>query len=71
MSESLKSSTTLTELYLGGDKRKKTHKLHPSNIHPFPALIILTDNKIGNTGATPLGKSLKTNITLIELNLRS
>ena len=37
LSESLKSNTTLTKLNLGGeDKRKKTHKWHPSAIHSFP-----------------------------------
>ena len=34
LSESLKSNTTLSELDLGcEDKRKKTHKRHPSTIH--------------------------------------
>ena len=37
LSESLKSNTTLTELYLRGeDKRKKTHQRHPLTIHSFP-----------------------------------
>ena len=36
LGESLKSNTTLTELKLSGeDKRKKTHKRHPSTIHIF------------------------------------
>ena len=36
LSEALKSNTTLTKLYLSGeDKRKKTHKRHPSTIHSF------------------------------------
>ena len=36
LSEALKSNTTLTELNLNGeDKRKKTHKRHPSTIHSF------------------------------------
>ena len=36
LSEALKSNTTLTELNLSGeDKRKKTHKRHPSTIHSF------------------------------------
>ena len=34
LSEALKSNTTLTALNLSGeDKRKKTHKRHPSTIH--------------------------------------
>ena len=37
LSEALKSNTTLTKLNLSGeDKRKKTHKRHPSTIHSFP-----------------------------------
>ena len=37
LSESLKSNTTLIELCLScEDKRKKTHKRHPSTIHSFP-----------------------------------
>ena len=37
LSESLKSNTTLTELNLSSeDKRKKAHKRHPSTIHSFP-----------------------------------
>ena len=36
LSDALKSNTTLSELYLSGeDKRKKTHKRHPSTIHSF------------------------------------
>ena len=36
LSEALKSNTTLTELNLScEDKRKKTHKWHPSSIHFF------------------------------------
>ena len=38
--EALKSNTTLTTLYLGGeDKRKKTHKRHPSTNHSFPCTV--------------------------------
>ena len=36
LSEALKSNTTLMKLSLWGeDKRKKTHKWHPSTIHSF------------------------------------
>ena len=39
LSESLKSNTTLTELYLwGDDKRKKTHKRHQSTFTLFLSL---------------------------------
>ena len=35
----------------------------------FSFLFTSTDNKIGETGATSLGESLKSNTTLTELNL--
>ena len=39
--EALKSNTTLTELHLGcEDKRKRTYKRHPSTIHSFPFIFI-------------------------------
>ena len=70
LSEALKSNTTLIELNLGReDKRKKTHK----DIHQQIALIFLlisTDTKIGDTGATSLSEALKSNTTLTKLNLR-
>ena len=69
MSESLKSNTTLTKLNLSSeDKRKKTHKRHPSTVHSS-ILIISTGNKIGETGAASLSESLKSNTTLTKLNL--
>ena len=69
MSDALKSNTTLTELDLRcEDKRKKTHKRHTSTIHSF-FLIKSTVNNIGDTGATSLSEALKSNTTLIELNL--
>ena len=72
MSESLKSNTTLTKLNLRSeDKRKKTHKRHPSTNHSFLFLITSTDNDIGERGATSLSESLKSNTTLTELNLWS
>ena len=70
LSDSLKTNTTLTELNLScKDKRKKTHKRHPSTMNSFHFLFISTDNGIGDTGATSLSESLKTNTTLTELNL--
>ena len=71
MSESLKSNTTLTELYLRGeDKRKKTHKRHPSTIHSS-FLNASTENYIGGTGVASLSESLKSNTTLTDLDLAS
>ena len=70
LSGSLKSNTTLTELDLGReDKRKKTHKRHPSAIHSFSFFFSSTVNRIGDTGATSLSESLKSNTTLTKLDL--
>ena len=70
LSEALKSNTTLTELYLRSeDKRKKTHQRHPSTNHSFSFLFSSTGNKIGDTGAASLSESLKSNTTLTKLNL--
>ena len=72
LSESLKSNTTLVVLDLNReDNRKNTHKRRPSTIHFFLFLFSSTDNKIGETGATSLSESLKSNTTLIELYLLS
>ena len=71
MSEALKSNTTLIKLNLESeDKRKKTHKRHPSIILIFFFLGISTDNEIGERGATSLSEALKSNKTLTELELR-
>ena len=70
LSESLKSNTTLTKLYLRvEDKRKKTHKCNPSTIHSFPFSSHQTDSNIGERGATSLSEALKSNTTLTEVNL--
>jgi hypothetical protein len=50
-------------------KRKKTYKRHPSTIHFFSFIITSTGNEIGDTGATSLSEALKSNTTLIELNM--
>ena len=69
LSEALKSNTTLTKLNLYCEnKRKKTHKRHPSAIHSF-ILFTSTANDIEETGATSLSKALKSNTTLTELDL--
>ena len=70
LSESLESNTTLAQLNLcGQDKRKKKHKWNPSTNHSFSFLFMSTVNKIGDTGATSLSHSLKSNTTLTELDL--
>ena len=69
LSKALKSNTTLTKLNLGGkDKRKKTQMVS-INKSLFSFLFTSTDNNIGNAGATSLSESLKSNITLMKLNL--
>ena len=50
--------------------KEKTQKRYPSTIHPFAILIISTENKIGDRGATSLSDALKSNTTLTKLNLR-
>ena len=70
LSKSLKSNTTLTNLYLNGeDKRTKTHKRRLSTIHFFSFLIVSTDNNIGERGASSLSESLKSNATLTQIDL--
>ena len=67
MSEALKSNARLTKLILtGDDKRKKTHQRHPSIKH---YIHILTDNQIGDAGVKSLSESLKSNVSLIKLDL--
>ena len=69
LSEALKSNTTLTQLNLKGeDKRKKTQKTS-INSSLFSILITSTANWIRDTGATSLSEALKSNTTLTELNL--
>ena len=50
-------------------RQKKTHKWHPSTIHFFSFFSISTGNSIGDTGATSLSESLKSNTALTKLNL--
>ena len=67
LSESLKSNTTLTELNLGCEDKRR-HKRHPSTVHYF-LFSSPTGNDIGETGVSSLSESLKSNSTLTELNL--
>ena len=69
MSEALKSNTTLTELYLNGEDKRKAHKRQTSTMNSFSFIITSTGNKIGDRGATSLSESLKSNTTLTALNL--
>ena len=69
LGESLKLNTTLTVLNLEcEDKRKKdTRDIHQQFTLCISLLSI--DNKIGDTGATSLGESLKSNTAFTKLNL--
>ena len=72
MSESLKSNTTLTELYLScGYKRKENTQMTSIYNSLILFLITSTDNDIGDTGAISLSESLKSSTTLTQLNLES
>ena len=66
LSESLKSNTTLTQLILGCEYRRR-QKISINSLDSF--LFSSTDNKIGDTGVTSLSESLKSNTTLTALGL--
>ena len=69
LSEALKSNTTLTELDLNCEyRRKKTNKRHSSTIHSF-LFSTQTGNLIGDIGMTSLSEALKSNTALTELSL--
>ena len=68
MSELLKSNTTLIELNLKGeDKRKKTQKTSINNSLFY--FFTSTENDIGSTGATSLSELLKSNTTITDVDL--
>ena len=68
LSEALKSNTTLTALYLGGEDKRKAQKT-PINNSLFSSLFTSTDNGIGFTGATLLSEALKSNTALTDVYL--
>ena len=70
LSEALKSNTTLAQLYLSCEDKKKedTQKTFINN-SLFSFLSTSTDNGIGDTGATALSEGLKSNTTLSKLDL--
>ena len=70
LSESLKSNTTLTKLYLSGESKEKTKKRRPSTNGSFSFIFTRTVNYIGDTGATSLSEALKLNTSLTALNLK-
>ena len=67
LSELLKSNTTLTELNLSGEDKRNAKDIHQPITLLF--LLSLTDNYIGERGATSLSESLKSNTTLKKLDL--
>ena len=70
LSEALKSNTTLTKLNLWSENtRKKAPNLHPTN-HSLRFIFSSSESNVGNSGATSLSESLKSNTTLTELHLR-
>ena len=70
LSDALKSNTTLIELKLNSVKAKESNTQMASiNKQLFSILIKLTANKIGERGATSLSDALKSNATLIQLEL--
>ena len=68
LSESLKSNTTLKKLNLSSEDKKDIQKTSINN-SLFSFLYSPTGNKIGDAGATSLSESLKSNTTLMKLNL--
>ena len=68
MSEALKSNTTLITLYMNRENKKMSKKMSIIKTH-FSFCFNPTGNEIGDTGATSLSESLKSNTTLTELNL--
>ena len=67
LSETLKSNTAVTRLYL--ESLKKTRKeIHQQTTH-F-TIIIPSENKIGKAGAASLCEALKFNTTLTELTVK-
>ena len=61
---------TLTKLNLWGAQRNNTQMASINNLL-FSVHIKSTDNDIGERGVASLSDALKSNTTLIELNLRS
>ena len=70
MSESLKSNTTLTELYLGRDDKRKKTQMTSINNSLFPFIFTSTGNDIEDAGIKALSEALESNTTLTALDLR-
>ena len=68
LSELLKSNTTLTELQLSRENKRRHTQIHPLTNH-FLSLFHQTGSIIGERGATSLSELLKSNTTLTALDL--
>ena len=71
LSESLKSNTTLTVLYICGTVKKKDTQKTSINKSLFSILSSSTENRIEVTGAASLSEALKSNTTITDLDLAS
>ena len=69
LSDALKSNTKLAKLNLCGKDKKKQHKNDTHQHSTLSVLIKLSDNIIGETGATSFSDALKSNTTLTKLDL--
>ena len=70
LGNALKSNTTLAKLNLGREHKRNNTQMASINNPLFFILIRSTGNKIGDKGATSLSDALKSNTTLMELDLR-
>ena len=72
LSDALKSNTTLTQLNLGSNLKKKKTTQTPFINNTLTFIPIkLKDNEIGDIGAKSLSDALKSNTTLTKFNLCS
>ena len=71
MSEALKSNTTLTELYLNGEGKRKNTQMKDISSSVFSFLFTTTGGDLGKNGVISLSEALKSNATLTKLNLYS
>ena len=71
MSDALKSNAPLTQLNLGCEHERNNTQMASVNNQIFSIHIKSTGNYIGDTGTTSLSDALKSNTTLMKLNLGS
>ena len=71
LSEALKSNTTLTELYLNSEGKRKNTQMKDISSSVFSFLFTTTGGDLGKNGVISLSEALKSNATLTKLNLYS